>query len=140
MRLKHLLVLTAVLAGSNGIVAVSIPALALSLYGVTPEPAVTLMSRYAGLGSIAIALVAWFARNVEDTQAQRAIVRAFLITHLIGVVISAVGTLSGVMAAGWLVVGLYLVMASGYAFFLITGPNPSGKEAAAVNATPDRRE
>ena len=118
MRLKHLLVLTAILGGSSGIIAVSIPALALSLYGITPEPAVTLLSRYAGLGSIAIALVAWFARNVEDVPAQRAIVRAFLITHIIGVVISVVGTLSGVMASGWPVVGLYLALAAGYAFFL----------------------
>ena len=129
MRLKHLLVLTAILAGSNGIIAVSIPTLVLSLYGVTPEPAVTLMSRYAGLGSVAIALVAWFARNVEDIQAQRAIVRAFFVTHLVGVVISIAGTLSGVMAFGWPVVGLYLVIASGYAFFLLTGPNPPGHSA-----------
>lgn len=129
MRLKHLLVLTAILAGSNGVIAVSIPALVLSLYGLTPEPATTLMSRYAGLGSIAIALVAWFARSVEDIQAQRAVVRAFLITHVIGVVISAVGTLSGVMASGWPVVGLYLALAAGYAFFVFTGPNPSVKDS-----------
>jgi hypothetical protein len=64
---------------------------------------------------------------VEDVLAQRAIVRAFLITHLIGVAISVLGTLSGVMAAGWPVVGVYFVLASGHASFQLTGPNPAGR-------------
>jgi hypothetical protein len=129
VRLKHLLVVNVIVSGSNGIIAVSMPALVLSLYGVTPDPTVILMSRYAGLGSLAIALVALFARNVEDVLAQRAIIRAFLLTNIIGVIISVQGAVSGVLAGGWPLVGVYLVLASLYAFFQFTGPNPSGRDA-----------
>jgi cytosine/uracil/thiamine/allantoin permease len=104
MKLKNLLIINAVVLGGSGIGAVLVPAKVLSLYGVTLGPAVILMAQYAGLGSIAIGLVAWFARNVEDSRAQRAIILALLIAYVIGVIISVLGTISGVMKVGWPVV------------------------------------
>jgi uncharacterized RDD family membrane protein YckC len=61
--------------------------------------------------------VAWFARNIEDRKAQKAIVLAFLITNILGVIISISGMVSGVMKDGWPVVGIYLLFALGYAYF-----------------------
>jgi SAM-dependent methyltransferase len=117
MTLRKLLVINAIVLGGSGIGAVLVPARVLSLYGVTPNPAAILLAQYAGLGSIAIGLVTWFARNVEDSRAQRAIILALLITYVIGVIISILGTISGVMKVGWPVVGLYLLLALGYAYF-----------------------
>jgi len=74
MKLKNLLVVNAIVLGFSGINAVLLPAMVLSLYGVTPGPASLLMAQYAGLGSIAIGMVAWFARNIEDLKAQGAII------------------------------------------------------------------
>jgi len=64
-------------------------------------------------------LVAWFARNVEDRKAQSAIILAFLITNIIGIIISISGIISGVMKDGWPVVGIYLLFALGYGYFLL---------------------
>jgi len=36
------------------------------MYGVDSNPAASLMGQYSTLGTIAMILVAWFARNVED--------------------------------------------------------------------------
>jgi len=119
MKLRTLLVINSIVLGASGICAVLFPASVLSLYGVVLGPSVILMAQYAGLGSIAIGLVAWLTRNVEDSEAQRAIILAFLITNIIGVIISVLGTLSGVMKVGWPVVGLYLLFAIGYAYFQI---------------------
>lgn len=122
MKLRSLLMINAVVLGGSGISAVLVPARVCSLYGVQLGREVIMMAQYAGLGSVAIGLVAWFARNVKDTQAQRAIVLAFLITHVIGIIISVLGTISGVMKLGWPVIVLYSLFALAYAYFQFMKP------------------
>ena len=117
MKLKNLLVVNAVVLGGSGLSAILMPSKVLSLYGVELGSAVIMMAQYAGLGSLAIGLVAWFSRNVEDLKAQQAIILAFLITYLIGTFISLLGTMSGVMKAGWPVVVLYSLLALSYGYF-----------------------
>jgi hypothetical protein len=117
MKLKYLLVVNAIVLGGSGLSAILMPAKVISLYGVELGREVIMMAQYAGLGSVAIGLVAWFSRNVEDLKAQRAIILAFLITYAIGIIISVQGTISGVMKVGWPVIILYLVLALGYAYF-----------------------
>jgi hypothetical protein len=122
MKLKNLLIVNAIVLGGSGISAVLMPSKVLSFYGVELNPAMLMMAQYAGLGSIAIGLVAWFSRNVEDLKAQRAIILAFLITYVIALLISVQGTISGVMKVGWPVVVLYSLLASGYAYFQFIKP------------------
>jgi hypothetical protein len=119
MKLRSLLIVNAIILGCSGIWALLLPSSVLSLYGVESGPAVQLMARYAGLGSLVIALVAWFSRNVMDLKAQRAIILAFLITYVIAVIVSVIGTISGTMKIGWAVVGLYLLFVLGYAYILL---------------------
>ena len=117
MKLRFFLIANAVVLGVSGLCAVILPKSVLSLYGVTSDPAATLMAQYAGLGSIAISLIAWFGRDMNEAQAKKLIIPAFLISFGIGVIISVLGTISGIMKIGWAVVGLYLVFALGYAYF-----------------------
>jgi hypothetical protein len=122
MKLKNLLIVNAIVLGGSGISAVLMPSKVLLFYGVELNPAVLMMAQYAGLGSVAIGLVAWFSRNVGDLKAQRTIVLAFLLTYIIAIVISVQGTISGVMKVGWPVVVLYSLLASGYAYFQFMKP------------------
>jgi hypothetical protein len=117
MKLKTLLVINAVIGICSALTAILFGEKVLSMYGVDSNPAASLMGQYAALGTIAMALVAWFARNVEDRKAQRAIILAFLITNIIGVIISISGIISGVMKHGWPVVGIYLLFTLGYSYF-----------------------
>ena len=119
MKFRNLLILNAIFIGISGILALLFPTRVLSLYGVESGPAVQLMAQYAGLGSLAIALVAWFIRDVKDLKARYAVTLAFLITYIIGAIVSVQGTISGTMKIGWAVVGLYLLFAIGYAYILI---------------------
>jgi hypothetical protein len=119
MKLRSLLIVNAIVLGCSGILALLLPSTVMSLYGVESGPAAQLMAQYAGLGSLVIALVAWFSRNVTDTKALKAITLAFFITYILGVIISILGTLSGTMTIGWAVVGIYLLFASGYGYILI---------------------
>ncbi len=124
MKLRNLLVLNAVLALAYGIVSVLVPATVLTLYGMTPTPSANLTGQLFGVELIAVGLLCWFARNVSDSAAQRAIILAFLIANVIGLIVSLMGTLSGVVnAVGWSAVLIYLVLAAGYAYFQFMKPS-----------------
>jgi hypothetical protein len=118
LKLKYLLVVNAAVLGASGISAVLMPAKVLSMYDVILNPEVIMMAQYAGLGSIAIALVAWFNRNAKELKTQRAIGSAFLITYVIAIIISVQATISGTLKVGWPIILLYLLLALCYANFL----------------------
>ncbi len=123
MKLKFLLVVNAIFFLINGICALLIPGTVLSLYGVSPGPEQNIMEQYAGMGSIAIALITWLSRNIADPVAKRTIIPALLIYFVIGVIVSLLGTISDVMNSfGWSLVFIYLFFASGYAYHLIRKP------------------
>jgi hypothetical protein len=116
MKLKTLLVLNAVVGAGSALTAILLGGKVLSMYGVDSNPSARLMGQYSALGTLAMALVAWFVRNVEDLKAQGAIILAFLITNVLGVIISLSGIISGVMKNGWIGVAIYLIFAIGYAY------------------------
>jgi hypothetical protein len=123
MKLSTLLVITAVVALIFGILFVLVPATVLSIYGVAQGPAEAMMAQYFGTSLIFAGLVAWLMRKVTDVSAQRAVVLGFLITDVLGVIISLIGTLSGTMnSVGWTVVVLYLLLAIGFASFQFKNP------------------
>ena len=70
MKFRILLIVNAIVFGFSGILALLFPTIVLSLYGIDSGPAVQLMAQYAGLGSLAIALVALFGINLNDPKAQ----------------------------------------------------------------------
>ena len=126
MKLSNLLVANAIAALVYGISFVLVPATVLSLYGMTQGTSEALAGQFFGVALIAIGLLTWFARNIADSDTQRAIVLALLISDVIGVIVTVLGTVSGVMSAvGWSAVGIYVLLALGYAYFQFVKPSAS---------------
>ena len=126
MKFGNVLLVNAIVALVYGIGLVLLPATVLSIYGVTPGPAVNLAGQLFGVDLVHVGLICWFARNVSDSPAKRAIIIASLIGQLIGLVVSLMGTLSGVFnVVGWSAVGIYLVLALGYAYLQFMKPSTS---------------
>lgn len=126
MKLSYLLIFNAVVALIFGICFVLVPATVLSIYGITPNPGVSLAGQFFGVALIGIGLVTWLARNVVDSTARRAIILGLLISDVVGVIVAVLGTLSGVTnAVGWSTVGIYLLLALGYAYFQFMKPSAS---------------
>ena len=126
MKFGNVLLVNAIVALIYGIGLVLLPATVLSIYGVTPGAAVNLASQLFGVELVHVGLICWFARNVSDSPAKRAIILASLIGQLIGLVVSLMGTLSGVFnVVGWSAVGIYLVLALGYAYLQFMKPSTS---------------
>ncbi len=126
MKLSTLMVVFAVVDLVYALGLLLVPATLLSLYGVSVSPGTQLMAQFFGVELGGIGLLAWFARKVTDSDALRAIILAFFISEVIGVIVSLFGTLSNLMnVLGWSAVGLYAVFGLGLAYFLFMKPSAS---------------
>jgi len=126
MKLSNLLGINAIVALVYGISFVLVPATVLSLYGMTQGTSEALAGQFFGVTLIGIGLLTWFVRNVTDSETQRAFTLALLISHIVGIIVAVLGTLSGAMSAfGWSAVGIYLLLALGYAYFHFMKPSAS---------------
>jgi hypothetical protein len=71
-------------------------------------------------------MLTWLARNITDSETQRALILALLISDVVGLIVSVQGTVAGVMSAvGWSAVGIYLFFSLGYAYFQFIKPSAS---------------
>lgn len=120
MKLKTFLIVNAIVSCSFGAMSLLFPGQVMSLYGAEPNAVISMLAQYSGLGSVALGLVPWFARNMELSLAQKTVIPAMLICNVIGVLITVLGSLSGALKMGWPTAGLYFVFAMGYAWFLFS--------------------
>ncbi len=124
MKLSAVLVVNAVVALVYGIGLVLFPSAVLSIYGVTPGPAVNLASQLIGVEMIHVGVICWLARNVSDASAQKALIFGGMIGQVIAVIVSVMGTVSGVFSAvGWSTVAIYVILALGYAYLQFLKPS-----------------
>ena len=119
MKLRHVFLFQTIVSTINGGLNILAPKFNMSMYGLDSlSPREVMMVQLWGAALLSYAVVAWYARNAEDSIARRSIVIGFGFTHLIGFVVSLLGTLNGtVNVMGWIAVVLYLVLAVGYGYF-----------------------
>jgi len=128
MKLNTLLLLNAIFYLLNAVGAILLSSTILSIYGVGIGEGVELMAQYAGIGSVAIGLLAYFATKIEQSNAKRYIILSIFISDVIGVIISVIGNLKGIMSlSGWSLVIMYLFFALGYGYFLFVKNDLSSK-------------
>ncbi len=123
MKLKTLLVASAIIAGVSGIFLIVIPGALMSLLGEMGGPIVT---QILGANSIGFAVLNYFARNIQDGEALQSIVLANLVSDVISLVLVVYTQLtSGGTWFGWLSIALYLLLALGFGYFWVTGQRGS---------------
>ncbi|CAB1056396.1 hypothetical protein D1BOALGB6SA_1132 [Olavius sp. associated proteobacterium Delta 1] len=87
MNFKNLMVISTVLALGFGVGFLLLPGPLASLYGFTLNPSGVFIARLLGVELAGYGLLAWFIRNIVDTQIQRPILLAFFITDGIGFIV-----------------------------------------------------
>jgi hypothetical protein len=121
MKLKTLLVINAAISIVFGLTFVLIPWQVVSLYGIEPNPPLNYVGQLFGAALITFAILSWTARNVAESDARSAIVRAFFIGDGIGFIVSLIAQLTGVVnALGWSTVAIYLLLTIGFGYFRFT--------------------
>ncbi len=126
MKLKTLFIIHAIIALFFGIVFVFAPAATLAPYGVTTNATGLSLGRLLGAAYLGFAVIAWCARNTEESAARQAIVLGFFLGFTAGFGASLYSQLNGVAnALGWANVGIYLLLALGYGYFRLAKPTTS---------------
>ena len=123
MKLKTLFTVTALFFLINSAIAILSPEVQLSLYGVLEGAGANYMAQWAGLGSVLVALIAWFARKFDKPNTQRKIIFTLMIYFVLAFGISMLGIIKGIMnAIGWPLAILCLFFAIGYSYFYFKKP------------------
>jgi hypothetical protein len=125
MKLKHLLIINAIIALGYALGELFVPQTLGSIYGFkdTANPELMLTARYFGWGLLAVGLVCALAANTPPSEAKQAIVKALFVAQTVGAIVSLMGTINGVFnAMGWSAVIIYVFHAAGYGYFWFMKP------------------
>ncbi len=118
MKLGTLFVVTAIVTGLFGIGFVLAPAQVLAPYGVEAGAELEYLGRTFGAALILVAVLTWSARNAPDSPARRAIVLSIFVGDAIGLVVTLMGQLEGMVnALGWSTVAIYALFTLAYGYF-----------------------
>jgi hypothetical protein len=119
MKLKHLLLITAVIYLINGITSVIYPSLQLSVYNLFSDKELNYMAQWAGLGSVVVGLVAISGMKITDHSAQRQVILTLFIYFAAAALLSLSGSIAGIMgSAGWVLTVFNILFLIGYSYFL----------------------
>ena len=125
MKLKTLMIIKAIVCITLGIPAVIVPVLFYTLFGLALTPAGAFVAQEYGASLIGNFLLTWFARDVQDPKALRAILLGMTFYNGIGFIATLIATLSGLANfMGWGAAGIYLFFTVGFGYHLLKSPNP----------------
>ncbi len=123
MRLNTLLLVAGLLALGFGLSFLLVPGTVLPLYGIDPDPATVLMSRFFGVALVQLGAALYLIREVREPDARRALVLAGVIGSAAGLAVALMGQLAGLVnAMGWSTVAIYGLLLLGYAVQLRERP------------------
>jgi len=126
MKLKTLLVINAILLGFFGLTQTLMPAATAAPLGITLDPVAKHNVQTLGAYYLGLAVLAWMTRNVTDSYSLRAILLAFFISYSIATIIGIIDLLSVPWnALGWSNIVLYLLLISGFGYYLFVKPSAS---------------
>ena len=123
MGLRTAFMVDTILGVLFGVGFVVVPGLVLSIFGVTYDHGTILVGQLFGAALIALTVIVWFAKDSSDSRLVRAVLMGLLAFDVIGVVVSVLAVLGGVMnALGWIVVAAFLLPGLGKLYFLFVKP------------------
>jgi uncharacterized membrane protein len=120
MTFRILLIIKAIVCLVFGVTLLLGPGILLGVLGGVLNESGTFTAREYGAAMIGTLLLTWFAKDVKAADARGAILLDLLVYDAIGLVVTFLVVLSGVLnALGWAIVFVYLFFTVGSAFVLI---------------------
>ncbi len=118
MKIKTLLIISAIILVVFGFAFVILPGQLLELYGNPVDEPMKYLGQLFGAGHFGLGVLTWSARNSPDNEARRAIALALFIGHGVGFVVALIGQLGEVVnALGWSTVVIYFLISVGFGYF-----------------------
>jgi len=120
---KLMFVVTAVVSLVFGLAFLIVPDMTFKQFGVDTYAATVLTGRFYGTALVALGLVLWFAKDIQDAAAQTGLGIALLISMALGLIVNIMGIASGIIRTnGWITIIIYVLLALGYAFLIFLKP------------------
>ena len=125
MKLRYVFVLNAIVSLIFAVGFLLAPKTMLTLFHlsvgstVSFNASINFVTQLLGAALIAHGLLSWFAGGMAEANARRSVATSLFVFEVIGFALSLLGMLSKIMSVtGWVLVGLFLLFALGYAYFL----------------------
>ena len=117
MNFHNLMIVTAVTAIGFGAGFVIAPTPLGAIYGMSSTPISVLALRMFATGRIGIGLLAWLIRKSQDSDLQKSVLLAFIVTDFGAFLVVLFAQLAGLLnVLGWSVVVLLLFLSVAYAY------------------------
>ena len=118
--------LIAVLLGLGFLI---LPGRILDQFGVDEYAATKLISQFFGTALLGLGLLLWFAKDVNEANLQKGMGTALLVGAAAGLVITVMGTTSGILRANWwIAIVVYTVLGLAYAYLVFQKPKKMAQE------------
>ena len=109
MSLKTVFILSAIVSGFFALVSLLIHATMLSWYGEESNEMIVVMTRYFGVGLLAIAFITFYLKDAELTKEVKSVVLALIISNTVGFIVALWDQIANYTNnLGWLNVIIYL--------------------------------
>jgi hypothetical protein len=118
MKLKTLFVIDSILAFAFGLGLILLPGLMISMYGMDDSASVVYLYSLLGAAFLGNGIFRWLVRDSSEEIIVKTLPLAIFMEFTIATLVALKGQLvGGINALGWLNVGLYVLLAIGYAYF-----------------------
>ena len=108
MSLKTVFILNAIVAGFFAVICLLIPTTMLSWYGPNSTEALVMMTRFFGVGLLALALLTYFLKDAALNKDVKSVILAILLSDIVGFIVSLWAVYRMVVNdLGWLTVIIY---------------------------------
>lgn len=122
MSYKILFALNAIVALAAGLALLFVPTTGLTQFSMDARVTEIFLTRVFGAALASLGLVLWFAKDA-DGAVQRNLAMASLIGSVLGLVVTLIGTVNGIIRVNsWIPIVVFVLFALGYAFILFLKP------------------
>ena len=88
-----------------------------------------MISQFFGTALLGLGLLLWFAKDVNEANLQKGMGIALLVGAAAGLVITVMGTTSGILRANWwIAMVVYTVLGLAYAYLVFQKPKKMAQE------------
>jgi len=120
MKFKTLMVIKAVVCLGFAPLLLFLPSQLLGLYGASFSSAAAVTARMYGASLVGNLMLAWFARDAEESPVRRAIILDLFAYDAVALLATLALLFSGAMnLLGWSIVAIYLFFTVGFGYFLL---------------------
>ena len=124
MNYRIMFLINAFIAILLGLSFLVVPGRILGQFGVDEYAATLLISQFFGTAMLGLGLLLWFAKDVADANLQKGMGIALLVGTVAGLLITVMGTTSGVLRTNWwIAMVVYAILGGAYAYLLFQKPN-----------------